>query len=226
MCNVGIMAQHMLSDAQYNLLTAQDNEITHISQEKGRIIEKVDSMFNTFRIINNSKTVDQAYKDEVFGTHRVTAFISNLTQYDDESTSKQEEVKQEIILDLMRQSLTYFQQKYKQVFIKNVIKTFEQFAEDILDLTRQQIEESEAQKLYHTRRTLVPPLLYPKRDTWSAVCIQCHRYSDLGGNEDDAIKRIHHSKNCSYFQQKKRKGMDYQRIKLQYFCTRPPEKKR
>ncbi|MCH9041106.1 MAG: hypothetical protein IIB80_02975 [Thaumarchaeota archaeon] len=221
-----MISQHMLSNAQYKYLTSQDSKITNISEQRDRITEKADKMFNTFRIIINSKNIDQEFKDKIFPTHKVTAFISNLTEYDAESTASQEEIKQEILIDLMKQSLKYFQTRYTEVFIKKEVKNFEQFAIDIVEFTRDQIEETEAQKLYHTRKPLVPPLLYPKRDTWTALCLQCLKYSVLGDDKDDAITKIHHSKNCSYLKEKKKIGMaDSERIKIQFFKITPPEKK-
>ena len=220
------MSHHMLSDNEYKVLTSQNGEIKGISEYKSRIIEKADDWINCLRIIARSQTVDQEFKDRIFPTHKVTAFISNLTEYDRESTALQEEIKQKILIDLMKQSLKYFQTRYTEVFIKKEVKNFEQFAIDIVEFTRDQIEETEAQKLYHTRKPLVPPLLYPKRDTWTALCLQCLKYSVLGDDEDNAITKIHHSKNCSYLKEKKKIGMaDSERIKIQFFKITPPEKK-
>jgi len=129
--------------------------------------------------------------------------------------------------EILQKLSRYFQARYKEVFIKKEINNFEQFAEDIVKFTQDQIDETEAQKLYHTRKPLVPPLLYPKRDTWTALCLQCLKFSDLGDDKDDAIKRVPHSKNCSYLKEKKRIGkLDSERIKIQFFKITPPEKKK
>ena len=135
--------------------------------------------------------------------------------------------KQAIMIDLMNQSLTYFQSRYKEVFIKKEIKNFQQFAKDLVELTESKIAETRAQELYKTRKSLTPPLLYPARDTWTAMCDECHAYTTLGKNEDDAMKRVRHSKNCSIHKEKKRLGEDEtERIKIQYFKITPPEKKK
>jgi len=221
-----MVSQDMLADAQRDYLTSQNSKITNVSEQRNRITEKVDKIFNTLRIIINSEIIDQEFKDKLFTTQKVTAFIDNLTQYDAESTATQEKNKQAIIIDLMNQSLTYFQSRYKEVFIKKEIKNFEQFAKDIVELTESKIAETRAQELYKTRKSLMPPLLYPARDTWTAMCDECHAYTTLGKNEDDAMKRVRHSKNCSIHKEKKLLGEDEtERIKIQYYKITPPKKK-
>jgi len=224
------LSQHKLSDKQYDFLTSQNSEIKGLSEQKARIVEKADKMMNTLRIILNSKYIDQEVKDQIFPKHRVTSLINNLTRYDPENTALQESNKQAIVLDLMDQCLRYFQDRYKEVFIKNVIKTFEQFSTDITDFTQSQIEETRAQELFKKRESLTPPLLFPRKDYWTAMCDECFRHSDLGKNEDDAIKRVNHRKGCSIHKEKKRLGKDVgvgfkERIKIQYYKITPPLKK-
>lgn len=223
------MTHHMLSDKQYEFLTSQNSEIKGESEQKSRIVEKSDEMMNTLRIILNSKNIDQQFKDEVFPKHRITSLIDNLIRYDDENTALDEQNKQAIVLDLMGQCLRYFQDRYKEVFIRKEIKTFEQFAEDITTFTGKQIDESRAQELFKTRQSLTPPLLYPTKDYWTAMCDECHRYSDLGKNEEDAINRVNHTKGCTIRKERKRMGKDdvtfKERIKIQYYKITPPLKK-
>jgi len=221
-----MISQHMLSDAQYNYLTSQNSEITNISEQRDRIAEKTDKMLNTLRIILNSRNIDQEFKDMLFTKHKITALIHNLISYDPESIAIQESNKQAIVIDLMEQSLRYFQDRYKEVFIKKEMKSFQQFAIDIVELTESKIAETKAQELFKTRKSLTPPLLYPTRDTWTVMCDECHKYTNLGKNEDDAIKRVRHSKNCSIHREKKRLGKDgTERIKIQYYKITPPLKK-
>jgi len=223
------LSHHLLSPAQYNFLTSQNSQITNVSQQKSRIIEKADEMMNTLRIILNSKNVDQQFKDDVFQKHKITSLINNLITYDIEQTALQESNKQAIVLDLMDQCLRYFQDRYKEVFIKKEVKTFEQFAIDITEFTEKQIAETKAQELFKTRKSLQPPLLYPSKGIWKAVCLECHKYTELGKNEDNAIKIIRHTKNCSIHKEKKRLGKDNvtykERIKTQYYKIIPPKKK-
>jgi len=217
----------MLSDKQYDLLTSQNSEIKGISEQKSRIIEKADKMMTTLRIILRSRNIDQQFKDEVFPKEKISSLINNLTQYDTDSIATQESNKQAIIIDLMEQSLRYFQDRYKEVFIKKELKTFLQFAQDITEFTEKQIAETKAQELFKTRQSLQPPLQYPsERNEWKAVCLECHKHNDYGKNEDDVIKRIRHTKNCSIHDEKKRLGKDgKERIKIQYYKITPPLKK-
>jgi len=220
-------SQDLLSTAQRKYLTSQNSEITNLSQQKIRMAEKVDRFFNSMQIILNSDKLDQEFKNSLFTPQKITAFINRLTQYDPESTATQESTKQTIIIDLMQQALSYFQSRYKEVFIKKEIKIFEQFANDIIELTESKITETKAQELFKTRKSLTPPLLYPARDTWTAMCDECHRYATLGKNEDDAMNKVHHSKNCSIHKEKKLVGKDEpERIKTQYYKITKPEKKK
>ena len=190
------MSHVMLSPNDYKVLTSQNREIKGISEYKSSIIEKADAWINCLRIIARSKTVDQEFKDKVFSKDRITSLISNLTQYDTESTASQESNKQAIVLDLMEQCLRYFQDRYKEVFIKKELKTFQQFAEDIKEFTEKQIAETKAQELFKTRQSLQPPLQYPaERNEWKIACLECHKTYDYGKNEDDVIKKIRHTKN-------------------------------
>jgi len=219
-------SQHMFSDTQYNLLTSQNPQIKNISQQKTRIIEKADDMMNSLRIILKSDNIDQEFIDDTFTKHKITSLISNLITYDNENIAIQERNKQAIVLDLMQQCLRYFKDRYEEVFITKEIKVFEQFAKDITTFTEKQIEESKAQELFKTRDTLQPPLLYPSKGVWKALCMECHKWTESGKTEDDVIKRIRHSKNCSIHQEKKRLGKDeIKRIKIQYYKITPPLKK-
>ena len=226
------MSHQMLSDNEYKVLTSQNREIKGISEYKSRIIEKADDWINCLRIIARSQTVDQEFKDKVFSKDNFTGMINNLIQYDDESTAIQESNKQAITLKLMEQCLRYFNDRYQEVFIKKVIKEFEQFEKDITDFTEKQIQETRAQELFKTRQSLQPPLQYPSEiNEWKITCLECHKLYDYGKNEDDAIKKIHHTKNCSIHAEKKRlskngrldtKGKE--RIKWIYYRIIPPKK--
>jgi len=216
----------LLSNAQRTYLTSQDNEITNLSEQKSRITEKVDQIFNTMKIILESKKIEQEFKDSLFTPQKVAIFIDRLTKYDPESTATQESNKQAIIIDLMKQSLSYFQSRYKEIkFIKKDIDHFQQVAEDIVEYTEKIIDETEAQKMYKTRKSLIPPLLYPTRDTWTALCIPCLSYTTLGKDKDDSIKRIRHTKNCSYHKEIKERKKQKEQIFTQFFKIIPPKKK-
>jgi len=220
------MSHNMLSPNEYKVLTSQNGEIKGISEYKSRIIEKADDWINCLRIIARSQTVDQEFKDKVFSKDNFTAMISNLIQYDNESTAIQESNKQAITLNLMEQCLRYFNDRYKEVFIKKELKTFIQFAEDITEFTGKQEEETKAQELFKTRQSLTPPLQYPsERNEWKITCLECYKMYDYGINEDDAIKKIRHTKNCSIHDEKKRLGKDgKERIKWNYYRIIPPIK--
>jgi len=222
-----MVSHDMLSVAQRSYLTSQNKKITNLPEQRIRIIEKVERIFNTMKIILESKNIDQEFKDTLFDPQQISTFINRLTEYDSESTMEQESNKQAIIIDLMNQSLSYFQSRYNEIkFIKKEITNFQQFGKDIIEFTENKINETEAQKMYKTRKSLIPPLLYPTKDTWTTLCMSCHSYSTLGKDKDDSIKRIRHTKNCSYHKENKRLGKeDKKRIYIQFFKTTPPKKK-
>lgn len=216
----------LLSTAQRLYLTSQVDEITNLSEQKSRIAKNVDKIFNTMQIILDSKNIEQEFKDSLFTPQKISVFIYRLTHHDPENTTMQEANKEIITIDLMKQALSYFQSKYKEVFIKKEIKIFEQFADDIIKLTQKKIEETEAQKMYKSRKSLLPPLLPPKNDTWTALCIQCLAYTTLGENKDDSIKRVRHSTNCLYHKANKEIGKENKKqIYSQFFKIIPPKKK-
>jgi len=222
------MSHGMLSDNEYNVLTSQDFKNKGIPEYKSRIIEKTEEMIETLRIIARSETVDQEFKDKVFPKVGLTGFISNLTRYDSDNTAQQESNKQAIVLDLLGQCILYFQDRYKEVFIRKEFQTFIQFSQDITEFTEKQIAETKAQELFATRPSLQPPLLYPAETNWKAVCLECHKYYDYGKDEDEVIKKIRHTKNCTIHDEKKRLKKDKdgtKRIYYQYYKTIPPVKK-
>ena len=220
-------SQDLLSNAQRLYFTSQVCEITNLSEQKKRIAKNIDKIFKTMQIILDSKNIEQEFKDSLFTPQKVAVFINRLTQYDPESTATQESNKQAIIIDLMKQSLSYFQSRYKEIkFIKKEIDHFQQVVDDIVEYTEKILDETKAQELYKTRKSLKPPLLYPTRDTWTAMCDECHAYTTLGKNEDDAMKRVRHSKNCSIHKEKKQLGKnETERIKIQYYKITRPKKK-
>ncbi len=198
----------MLSDTQYNLLTSQNNEIKGISEQRARIIEKADKMMITLGIIITSDNIDQQYKDELFPKQKVSRLIHSLISYDQEATAIQESNKQGIALELMKESIKYFRERYKEIFILRITREFDTFAKDITELTEKQIQETKVQELIKTRKTLTPPLLYPSEKTWKAVCLECHKYEEMVKNEDEEIKKIRHTRNCSIHKEMKRVGKD------------------
>jgi len=126
-----MVSHDMLSEAQRSYLTSQNKKITNLPEQRIRIIEKVERIFNTMKIILESKNIDQEFKDTLFDPQQISTFINRLTEYDSESTMEQESNKQAIIIDLMNQSLSYFQSRYNEIkFIKKEITNFQQFGKE------------------------------------------------------------------------------------------------
>ena len=87
-------------------------------------------------------------------------------------------------------------------------------------------EEDEASIMYKTRKMPYPPRLFPERDNWTALCMQCYSYSTIGNNDSESIKHIRHAKNCSFHKEWKRFARkDRERVIQQFFKIIPPLKK-
>jgi len=214
-------SQHLLSNEQYEYLTSQTNNTSNPSEERRRISGKVDKIFKTLEIITDSDNISQDFKDKLFLRNKATYFLDMLTKYDPENTAIQESNKQDIIIRLIEISLRYLQLRYKETkLISKEITHFMQLLSDLQDLTHNEIEETEATKMYKTRKLPTPPLLNPARDTWTALCIYCFKYTTLGKNKEDSLKRIIHARNCS-FKMNKKMG---KRTESQFFKIIPPKK--
>jgi len=222
------MTSHeLLSNDQYRYLTSQDSDITNPSEQRKRISKKVDQIFTTLQIILNSNSLEQDFKDEIFIPSKINYFISSLTTYDPENTIAEESNKLQISIDLMSKSLTYFKSRYKETkFISKEIDRFYELAEDLQDLALRQETETGGELLHKTRKSLVPPLIWPEKDFWVSQCIACFRYSNLGKDKEDSIKKIRHAKHCPFHKEMKLSGKnEKERIYEQFFKTHSPRDK-
>jgi len=220
-------SHHLLSNDQYEYLTSQTNDVPNPSEQRRRISEKVEQIFNTLKIIVISNKIEQEFKDKIFDPNKISYFIESLTFYDPQSTVAQESNKQKIIVDLMWKVLTYFQSRYKETkFISKEIARFHDLAKDLEEFAQREEDETEATIMYKTRKLSTPPLVYPEKDYWVAECIFCFSYSSLGKDKEDSIKKIRHARNCSFHKEMKRLGKkDKERVYTQFLKIFPPKDK-
>jgi len=223
-----MVSQHLLSKEQFEYFTSQKGTITNLSENKRRIAEKVEQALNTMKIILDSKKIDQQLKDEMFTPSKVSYFINSLTQHNPDNTNAQEVNKQVIILDLIQKVFSYYQSRYKddKFKIKEIMK-FQQLAQDLKEIAENEKREDEASIMYKTRGKMpYPPILFPERNNWTALCMQCYSYSAIGKNDSESIKHIRHAKNCSFLKEWKRFARkDKERVIQQFFKIIPPLKK-
>ena len=222
-----MISHHLLSNDQFQYLTSQNSKISNPSEQRKRISEKVDQIFETLKIILKSKNITQEFKDNLFVPHKISYFINSLTQYDSENTNAQESNKQQIIIDLMQKVMAYYQSRYKETrFISRRMNEINELAQDLEDLSREDQREDEATIMYKTRRLSTPPLLTQEKYDWTALCMFCFSYSSMGKKKDDSIKHIRHAKNCSFHREWKRfSKKDKERVLEQFFKTIPPKNK-
>ncbi len=220
-----MVSHHMLSKEEFSYISSQKSQNSNSSQHRKRIAEKVEKIFKTLRIIQDSKNLTQEYKDELFNPTEISHFINSLTEHNPDNTNAQEINKQEIILDLIQKVFAYYQSRYKNqpILIKEIMK-FSQLASDIKETAENEKREDEASIMYRTRGKMPnPPILMPEQDNWTALCIFCLQYSAIG-TKHEAIKHIRHTKNCTWHKEWKRFAKtDKVRVIEQYIKLIPPK---
>ena len=224
--NIHMISHHSLSPEQFEYFTSQKDEIVNLSQQKKRVLEKVDESLNTLKIILDSKRISQEDKDEAFDPSKISYLINSLTQHNSENTNAQEVNKQKIILDLIQKVMSYYESRYKdQKFIIKEIRKFHTLAQELQEIADDDRRKEEASIMYKTRSKMpYPPLLFPEKDNWTALCIWCHQWSAIG-NKHEAIKHIRHTKNCSWHKEWKRfHKTDTVRVIEQFIKLTPPMK--
>jgi len=193
-------SQHMLSLDQYLYITSQ-TEITNPSEQKKRISKKIDQAFETFKIILNSKDPPLNFINEVFESEKIRQFLDRLMRYDKEDSFAEDDNKQTIAREMIRNGFAYFQSKYdKASYLGGEIEKINSLLMEIESLSQSEKYRSESMEMYKARsRAITPPQIIPDKDYWNAECIFCFRYSlGLNKTEKDAIKNIKHSKGCMY----------------------------
>ena len=222
-----MVSHHMLSKEEFSYISSQKPQNSNSSQHRKRIAEKVEKIFKTLRIIQDSKNLTQEYKDELFNPTEISHFINSLTEHNPDNTNAQEINKQEIIVDLIQKVWSYYSSRYSghKVIIKEIDK-FKELAQDLKEVAENEKREDEASIMYKTRKMPYPPVLFPERDNWTALCMQCYSYSTIGNNDSESIKHIRHAKNCSFHKEWKRFARkDRERVIQQFFKIIPPLKK-
>ncbi|MCH7649221.1 MAG: hypothetical protein IIA83_11525 [Thaumarchaeota archaeon] len=224
-----MVSQHMLSKPQFAYITSQKGfKVKNPSEERKRVVSKVKKMFKTMKIILDSKTLGQDFKDNMFNPREVRVLIDSLTQHDPDNPKSEEVNKQAITLYMIEQVLAYYRSRYQDD--KIVIKRIEEFktlAQDLHERAKMEKEETEASMMYKIRGKMpTPPLIQKSKYDHTALCIWCHAYSVLGKTKEDAINRIRHAKYCSFHIEWKRLGkIDKERVITQFFETQKPIKK-
>jgi len=193
-------SQHMLSSEQYLYITSQ-TDIINPSEQKKRISKKIDQAFETFKIILNSKDPPSNFINEVFESEKIRQFLDRLMRYDKEDSFAEDDNKQTIAREMIRNGFAYFQSKYdKASYLGGEIEKINSLLMEIESLSQSEKYRSESMEMYKARsRAITPPQIVPEKDFWIAECMFCFRYSlGLSKTEKDAIKNITHSKGCMY----------------------------
>ena len=222
-------SHHLLSDVQYQYITSQKGfKVKNPSGERIRMASKVKKMFKTMKMILDSKTLSQDFKDSMFKPLEVSVFIDSLTRHNPQNHIMDEVNKQTIILHMIEQVLAYYRSRYQddKILIKEIMK-FQELAQDLQERAKTEKQDNEASMMYKIRGKMpYPPVVYREMHYHTALCKQCFKYSLLGNTKEDAIKKIRHVKYCSYHTEWKRFGKtDKERVITQFIETQKPLKK-
>ena len=222
-------SHHLLSDVQYQYITSQKGfKVKNPSGERIRMASKVKKMFKTMKMILDSKTLSQDFKDSMFKPLEVSVFIDSLTRHNPQNHIMDEVNKQTIILHMIEQVLAYYRSRYQddKILIKEIMK-FQELAQDLQERAKKEKQDNEASMMYKIRGKMpYPPVVYREMHYHTALCKQCFKYSLLGSTKEDAIKKIRHVKYCSLKIEWKRLGkIDKERVITQFFETQKPIKK-
>ena len=218
--------RYALGNDQVRLLQEQNPDIPNKSTQRNRIMGNADMCFRTLMLIQDSKYVSQEFKDKIFIPSKVNLLINKLTEHNPDNTNAQEINKQEIILDMIQKVFEYYKSRYSdQPILIKQIKEFSVLAKDLKEVAEREKSEDEASIMYRNRGKMPnPPLLFPERDNWTALCTWCHKYSARGKNESEAIKQIKHTTNCAFHKEWKRfRKTDSERVIWQFFRIIPPK---
>ena len=142
---------------------------------------------------------EQAYKDKVFPQKMIQDFLRNFTSYDYNHTDVEEQVKQQISTNSLRDGLSYIESRFKNIqLVQKQLIEFKELLNMIEELSTIKVEERNAIEFYKTRslRTL-PPDLQAQESFYVVMCRICwNHYSGL--DKKQAISHIRHSKQCLY----------------------------
>jgi len=193
-------SHHLLSPEQYLYITSQ-TDISNPSEQKKRISKKIDQAFKTFDIILTSKSTPPNFINKVFESEKIYQFLDGLMRYDKEDSFADDDNKQTIAREMIRNGFAYFQSKYEKAsYLGGEIEKFNTLLIQIDSISQTEKYRSESMEMYKARsRAITPPQIVPDKDYWNAECIYCFAYS-LGINktEKEAIKNITHRKGCMF----------------------------
>jgi len=221
-------SQHLLSNDQFEYLTSQKSDVPNPSEQRKRISEKVDQIFNTLEIILKSQYISQEFKDESFEQTKVKNFLDNFTRYDTDNLPSEEINKQAICKTMVTRGLEYFKSRYKKM--QMVEKNIEQ-ATSLLNiinfLSQEEVYDEEVLKMYKARsRSVRPQLLISEKDFWVVECKHCYNSSSNAKTEKEAIRNLKHTKYCLYTIDMKKFGRTQKDAIIQrYIIKYPPRDK-
>ena len=222
-----MISHHMLSNDEYLYITSQKSKLPekyNIAQMRKRIETKINRAFKTFELIINSKELSQQYKDNIFPAEKIASILKGFTKYDDTSPIMEEENKQDIARELLYTGVQYFQSRYKKprILFDEFFK-MNKIVEELDEMSRQAVSETEGMELYRLRSRLPsPPLIGGSKMEWYALCIHCYNYAS-GNTKNESWKNLRHEKRCTYNKEFRRfKGKNEKRVIEQYIKFIPP----
>jgi len=166
---------------------------------KSRLIEEIKKWFYTYDFLYQSEYLTQEEKNKLFPRNLVIRFIENFTRYKYDNTIAEEQEKLKISLDVIRDSLSYLETRYKHMdLIRKQSIEFRELINTIEELERRKVEERNALEFYKLRnlRTL-PPDLHQHEYQYVVMCKICWNHYQAE-TEKQTITHIPHTKGCLY----------------------------
>ena len=203
------MTSHsMLSPEAYFYVTSQkgkynQNHTPELRKRMKTLFEGI--LLHTFEPVLQSNELTQEFKNELFYHERVKDFLTDLVAFDPENTTPEEQNKLFIIQDMLRLSLAYLQQRFKEVsFVEDKINELKTLIDGLTELANKHSSEEQALKFYKLRASMkLPPTIKPQMNTIIAMCRICWDYYSAPINrrkfdivKKQALKGIRHRKHC------------------------------
>lgn len=205
------MTSHsLLSPEAYFYVTSQTGKYNpkHTPELRRRMKTLFEGILvHTFEPVLQSNELSQDFKNELFDHERVKDFLMDLLVFDQENSTQEEQNKLFIIQDALNLSLTYLQQRFKEVsFVEDKINELKKLIDGLTELANKQSGEEQALKFYKVRASMkLPPTIMPQKNVIIAMCRICWGYDPAPINrrkkdvvKKEAIKGIRHRKYCLY----------------------------
>ncbi len=187
-------------------LTGKEFRKDQLYVNKKRTIKYIQDDFKTVAYLNESKLLDQEYKNELFSSSMIDSFLNTFQFYDSDNTEDEEQNKLHIAIDGIQRGIHYFQNRYPESSLAyKQAEQIQEFLGMLSQVTQRKSEDRKAIEFYKTRHSmLLPPTISQSERLYVVMCRICWgHYSDK--EKDKAISKVRHGKRCPYDKNQKKR---------------------